>query len=479
MARTISPIDLIFLLIETPDTPMHVGGVMLLDRPRTGRVDLGARIVRAYRAARPRSPFDLVPEFVPTGMPRWRPVRHVDLDHHVQHLVLPPGATEQAFLRLIEDLHEPVLDRNRPGFRVWVIEGLPGDRLAIYFKVHHSLVDGISATVRVIASLAGARRAAPRPPFFAVDVGTRRARPSAGVRAQLAALSEKALTEAAAIRDASFGFARKAIRGLFAAGGTGSPPFTAAELPLNDTISAPRSFATLALPLAEMRSVAHAFGGTINDVAAAAVDGGLQAYLAELGCPCRRPLVAMCPVSLRDAGDTTATTNATAMFVPLSAPGASAAERMQQVVAAMRAGKAEMRGMSKDAALVYGASVLGFAAVAELAHAGSVTGHVANFVLSNVPGAADQRYIAGARLRAVFPVSVLGAGIGINVTLASHFDTMGLGFVGNRVALPDLERLARHTRRSFDRLAAAAYARTASDWPPSRRKAATAASRRR
>ena len=101
MARTIPPIDLIFLLLETPDTPMHVGGVMLFERPRGRRDDLVARIVRVYRSARPLPPFDQVPDLVPTGMPRWRQARRVDLDYHVQHLVLPPGATQQSFLRLI------------------------------------------------------------------------------------------------------------------------------------------------------------------------------------------------------------------------------------------------------------------------------------------------------------------------------------------------------------------------------------------
>lgn len=469
MARTIPPIDLMFLLIETPDAPMHVGGVMLFDRPPRARPGLVARIVRSYRAAKPLPPFDQLPEFVPTGMPRWRRVPSVDLDHHVQHLVLPPGATQQSFQRLIEDLHEPPLDRNRPGFRLWLIEGLPEDRFAIYFKVHHSLVDGISATMRVIASLATAPRARPGAPFFAVDVGGRRPPPPPGVLAELAALTQSALHEATAIRDVSIGYLRKALRGMMSQPASGGRPFGGPNLPLNDPIRTPRSFAMLALPLAEMRTVAHAFGGTINDVAAAAVDAGVHRLLADLGSRSPKPLVAMCPVSLREAGDTTATTTASAMFVPLGAPRAPAAERMRQVVAAMRAGKHEIRGMSKDAAIVYAASALGLAAVVERAHAGGVTGHVANLVLSNVPGAPDERYLGMARLRAVFPVSVLGAGIGLNVTLASHFDTMGLGFVGNRAALPDLDALARHTRKAFDELTAAAYAQTVSEWPAPRR----------
>ncbi len=479
MARTIPPIDLIFLLLETADTPMHVGGVMLFERPARGAADLVARIVRAYRAARPRAPFDQVPDFVATGMPRWRRVASIDLDYHVQHLVLPPGATDKTFVRQIEDLHEPLLDRNRPGFRVWIIDGLPDSRFAIYFKVHHSLVDGISATVRMVSSLATAPRARIPPPFFAVNVGPRQAAPPPGVLAEVKAFTENALHEATAVRDVGLGFVRKALQGLLARRPAGIRPFAGSDLPLNAPIRTPRSFATLALRLAEVRTVAHAFGGTINDVAAAIVDAGVQAYLSDLGCRPTKPLVVMCPVSLREAGDATATTNAAAIFVPLGEPRAAAAERMRQVILALRAGKDEIRAMSRDAAVVYAASLLGFAAVSEFAHAGGMTGHVANFVLSNVPGAREDRYVGGARLQAVFPVSVLGAGIGLNVTLSTHFDTMGLGFVGNRVALPDLDVLAEHTRRAFDELSAAAFKLAAGEWPAPRRRAAGRAPRRR
>jgi diacylglycerol O-acyltransferase / wax synthase len=478
VARSIAPVDLMFLLIETADAPMHVGGVMLFDRPAKGPADLVARIVRAYRSARPRAPFDQMPDFVAAGMPHWRRVRHVDADYHVRHLVLPPAATQRSFLRHIEDLHEPLMDRNRPGFRVWIIEGLPDGRFAIYFKVHHSLVDGISATMRVVASLSTSPRARLGAPFFAVNVGTRPP-PPPGVLAELAALTAAARSEATAIKDVSVSLVRNAFQAVLARRGKGSQPFTGPNLPLNAPIRTPRSFATLALSLAEVRTVAHAFGGTINDVAAAVVDAGIQAYLADLGCDCAKPLVAMCPVSLREAGDSTATTNASAMFVPLGEPRAAAADRMRQVIASLRAGKDEIRGMSKDAAVVYAASVLGFAAVSEMAHAGSVTGHVANFVLSNVPGAREDRYLGGARLRAVFPVSALGAGMGLNVTLASHFDTLGMGFVGNRAALPDLGELAEHTRRAFDELTAAAYVLAAGAWPAPKRRRAVVARRRR
>jgi diacylglycerol O-acyltransferase len=462
VTRRIPPVDLMWLLGETADSPTHVGGVMLFERPVRDRTDLVANIVRAYRAARPLPPFNLVPELVTTGLPHWRRIPQVDLDYHVRHLLLPPGASEATFLRLIEDLHEPMLDRNRPGFRVWLIEGLADDRFALYFKVHHSIIDGLSAMVRIVASLSPAPRARPLPPFYAVDVATRRPRHPRGLIAQLEALSRAALEEAGAIGDVSLGLATQALRRLLARRLRGSQAFAASDLPLNAPLRAPRSFAMLALPLGEMRALAHAFGGTINDVAAASVDAGLHRYLAGRGTRLTRPLVAMCPVSLRDPDDTAAATKATAIFVPLGAPGARPAQRMQQVVAALRSGKDDIRGMSKDAALVYGAAVLGLGAAAEFVRVGRLTGHVANFVLSNISGAREPRYLGGARLRVICPVSALGAGIGLNVTLASHDDTMGLGFVGNRAALPDLAELARHTRAAFAELRAAVPVRRSS-----------------
>jgi hypothetical protein len=135
MTKRIPPLDLMFLLTESADNPKHVGAVLPFKLPPSG----GARIVReiaeAYRAARPLPPFDFVPDLALTGMPRWKVAETTDMGYHVQHVALPAGSSDYDFLRLIEDLHETVLDRNRPGFRVHVIEGLAGGRFALYLKI--------------------------------------------------------------------------------------------------------------------------------------------------------------------------------------------------------------------------------------------------------------------------------------------------------------------------------------------------------
>lgn len=458
MSKTIPALDLMFLLTESPNSPKHVGAVLTFKLPAAG----GSRIVReiadAYRAAAPVPPFNFVPVLSMTGMPRWKVAGSVDMDYHVQHVALPVASSHDRFLRLVEDLHETVLDRNRPGFRVYIIEGLPDHTFAIYLKIHHAIVDGMSAMARVVSSMNEAADSTRIAPFFAIELAAHKPRPPKGFLEQIAALRSTTQRQTVALKDLYVGVLKKGLGTLLSSGASGSRPFTAPRTPMNEPIRTPRSFATLSLPLAEMRAAGKAFGGTLNDVAATIVDAGLHRYLDQLGKSPARPLVAMCPVSLRDAGDNEATTKATVMFVPLGAPSASTRERMEQVIAAIRSAKEEVRAMSKDTAMIYGISAFGLAEVAEVSQLGTVTKPVANFVLSNVPGAQIALSLNGARLTGMYPISALGAGVGLNVTLASYAGSMDFGFVANGVAMAHLPDLARHTREAYAELESAAAA---------------------
>lgn len=470
MSRNIPPLDLMWLLVETANAPTHVGALLLFERPARAPASFVADLVASYRSGEPRAPFDQIPSLVGTRLPHWRQAPSIDLEHHVQHLVLPAGATERTLVRLVEDLHEPMLDRNRPLFRLVFIEGLPDGRFAMYIKLHHAIIDGMSAISRIVASLATSPKERARPPMFAVDVSPPRTRHPQRLSAPVSAFNRSALRQTSALKDVSLGLVAKTLRRLLTKELTGSQPFAAAHLATNEPVRTPRSFAMLALPLDTMRDVGKAFGGTINDVAATIVDAGLQRYLDDLGRPTPKPLVTMLPVSLRDEGDTSAKTLASAMFVALGAPDAEPQDRMRQVMAAVAAGKADLRAMSKDAALLYATTILGIGTATEMSSAvGRVTGHLANFVLSNVPGSREDLYLHGAKLTAIFPISALALNVGVNVTLTSHAGTMFFGFVGNGIALPGFDRLARHTGDAFATLVAAP--KTAPKTAPKRRPA--------
>jgi WS/DGAT/MGAT family acyltransferase len=456
MTKRIPPLDLAFFLTESATAAKHVGAVMLFDTP-VGREQFVAKVVAAYRKRTPTPPFNYLPKLLGAAMPHFEPAADYDPEYHVQHLVLPRASTYESFLKLIADLHEGILDRNRPLFRLWAIEGLPENRFALYLKIHHGIIDGASGVQRIYAALSADAKARIGPPAFAVAMPApaRPPRPPKDLLEQIASLRTKSTRQTVALADVYLGAIKRALGSLFGKATAGSVPFSASPSPMNAPLGVARSFATMSLPLAEMRAVGKAFGGTLNDVAATIVDEGVHRYLRAAGHEFDHRLVGFCPVSLREEGDTEAATKASAIFVPFGEAVATVSERMGQVMTAMAAAKQEMRAMSKDAAMTYAITALTLAELSEATGANRVARPLANVVVSNVPGAKQTMYLGGARLVGCYPISALAVSVGLNVTLTSYADSMDFGIVGNGMTLRDLPELARHMRDAYEALKAA------------------------
>ena len=352
MTKPIPPLDLSWLLIESPTSTTHVGAMLLFKKP-AGRTPVVREIVEAYRAYRPAPPFNYVPELLGRGAPHFREVASWDPHYNIQHLALPAGARYDDLLRLIADVHEPMLDRDRPLFRCWIIEGVPGGMFAIYTKTHHSVIDGESGMKRLYAGLSTSDRHMVGKPGFALGVPAPTPHPPTPVAQRIATSIRAAVTQVGALNQVSIGALRKTLAGLVGSHLEGSLPFTAQHAPTNEPLKIGRRFATLSLPLEEMHEVARRFGATLNDVAVTVVDAGLHAYLRETGRAFAHPFISMCPVSLRADGDTTIGTRVSAMFVRLGEPRASASERIRQVADSIATAKKELGGMSNDAAMTY------------------------------------------------------------------------------------------------------------------------------
>ena len=458
MNKPIPPLDLMWLIMETPASPTHVGALLLFDKP-AGRPDMVLETVQAYRSFEPTPPFNYVPELGGARMPHFREVDSYDARYHVQHIALPAGATHDDLLRLVADLHEPTLDRGRPLFRNWFIDGVPGNRFAVYTKVHHAIIDGVSGTQRLYASLSTHARHSVPNPAFAAEQPVRKPRPPKALLDRLAQLGLSATKQTLALRDVSLGAFRKGIAALLGGDPVGSRAFSAQHGPMNEPMQMARSLATLSLPIEEMRVVSRHFGATLNDLSVTIVDEGVHRYLRQTGRAFPHRLVAMCPMSLRDEGDTEAGTKASAMFVHLGEHEATVVERIGQVVASIDTAKQELRSMTKDAAMVYAVAALGVAELTSAAHVDRVTPPLANLVISNVPGAREKMYLNGAPLVGTFPVSAIAASIGLNATLTSYHDRMDFGFVANGVALYELTEFARHVQDAYGELKAVASER--------------------
>lgn len=455
MTKMIPPLDLMWLLMETQAAPTHVGAMMLFEKPKR-RPGTVREIVEFYRSFEPTPPFNYIPELGGAHAPYFREVAHWDPRYHIQFLALPSGSSYDDFLRLIADLHEPLLDRSRPLFRLWVIDDVPGGRFAIYSKVHHAVIDGASGAQRMYASLSPKARDRTRPPAFAVRTSVRNPRPPKALAERLAAFGTTASKQTLALKDVSLGALRKAFTALSGSDPGGSQPFTAHPAPMNEPLTMSRTYATLSLPLKEMHEVGHHFGATLNDVAITIVDEGVHRYLRQTGRAFPHRLVAFCPMSLREEGDTEAATKASAMFVHLGDPASKVDKRIRQVVAQMAVAKQELRAMSKDAAMVYAVAVLGLAEFRTAPGIAQVMRPLANLVISNVPGGRETLYVNGARLAGTFPVSAVAASIGLNATLTSDAGRMDFGFIGSGASMYALPDLARQVGDAYQELKAAA-----------------------
>ncbi len=458
MTKPIAPLDLMWLVMESQANPTHVGALLLFEKPKD-RPEVVREIVDAYRAQVPSPPFNYIAELGGASLPHFRETDRFDAHYHVGHIALPDGATHDDLLRLVASLHEPMLDRDRPLFRDWLIDGVPDGRFALYTKVHHAIIDGVSGVRRIYASLRTSPRKGVPPAGFAVKVPAHSARAPKALIERLARLGILATRQTLAWRDVSFGAIRKGFASLLGGDPGASQPFSAHRAPMNEPIRAARSLATLSLPIEEMREVGRHFNATLNDLSVTIVDEGLHRYLRRTGRASSHRLVAMCPMSLRDESDTAAGTKASAMFVHLGDPDAPVDKRIAQVSSELSAAKEELRAMSKDAATTYAVAVLGLAELAQAPLVDRVAPPLANLIISNVPGGREKMYLNGAPCVGMFPVSAIAAAVGFNATLTSYHDRMDFGFVGNGASMYDLPSLARHVEDAYVELRSAAARR--------------------
>jgi len=452
MTRPMPLLDLASLLIERPGTPSNVGALMLLDPPPGLTAAAAAKqVARAYRAARPAPPFDAVPDLSVLALPRWRPTERVDPRRHVlRGTIEAPGDLEE-LCRHVARLHEPPLDRTRPMFNVYVLDGLASGQLAVYVKTHHAYCDGRYALERIFGRLPR-EPGAVAPPFFAGSDSEAAAGPDALRRAMTGGL-RSLFAQASAARELVSRLSATTRGG--AGGPRGNRPFAGPHTRFNEPIAAERSFAGFSLRLDAMRRVALSCNATLNDVVLAVVDAGVERLLAALGERPRQALVAMCPVSLRAPGDMEATTKAATLFVPLARPRSGAADRLRQVVANARAAKAEFNTLSHEAALDYAALAFGLWFASNTLGLGPIARPVVNLTVSNVGAVEGPRYLGACRLVAAYPVSMLAGPVGLNVTVVSVEDRMDFGIVANAAVLADAFELAQSCEAAFAQMARA------------------------
>ena len=455
----LSGLDSSFLHLEDGGAHMHVGACVVFDGPPPAYGDLvdslGARMrmIPRYRQRLMYVPLD-------QGRPVWVDDPQFRLPFHIRHTALPRPGTDAQLRRLTGRIFSQGLDRGRPLWELWLIEGLRGGRFALLSKTHHALIDGVSG-IDIASVIFDTRRDA-GPVRVPTETWAPKPLPT---RAQLLAdaLRERATGPGHAVRGATAVLAgprdlatraRGALIGLGALALAGLDP--APRTPFNRPIGPHRRFTWVDGSLAELRIVKEALGGTVNDVVLAAVAGALGAYMRRHGDETDGVLLkALVPVSVRIPSDNGALGNrVAAMRAPLPVGIRDPAERLAVITEAMA--EAKRSGQVVGAQALTGLS--GFASPTLVAHAARLQARqrLFNLVISNVPGPQTPLYLLGRRMRSIYPLVPLAANTALGVAVISYDGGLGFGLSADFDALRDLELLAGALRRAIAELVSAA-----------------------
>ncbi|MCV7259591.1 WS/DGAT/MGAT family O-acyltransferase [Mycobacterium shimoidei] len=435
----ISPTDSVFLLGESREHPMHVGGLTLFEPPEGAGPEFPREVYEALIEHQ---------DFQPTF--RKRPARllggianltwayddedDIDIHYHLRRQALPTPGRIRDLLELTSLLHSSLLDRHRPLWEGHFVEGLSDGRFALYTKFHHALVDGVSALrlmqrslskdpndleIRAVWSLPRRRHSTNRSRWQIVSqlAGSVAAFGPSTLSLARAALIEQQLTL----------------------------PFAAPRTMLNVPIGGARRCAAQSWSIDRLKSIKQAAGVSFNDVVLAMCAGALRYYLVDQNALPDTPLIAMVPVSLRKEEDADSGGNMVGTILcNLATDVEDPAKRLEAISESTRSNKKVFSELPRLQALALSALLLSPMALAIVPGLGTAAPPPFNIVISNVPGPTEPMYLRGARLDGNYPLSIALDGLALNITVVNNAGNLDFGLVGCRRSVPHLQRLLGH-----------------------------------
>ena len=452
----LSGLDYSFLAMEDAAAHGHIGGLGILDSD-TPDGPITFDVVRAMLESRLHlvAPYRRRLVSVPLGVdrPHWIEDEDFDLDFHMRHNAVPPPGDNRQLAELVARIHSRPLDRGRPLWEFYYIDGLADGGVAIYTKTHHSTIDGASGASLLEATMdLGPEGREVEPPteewrperepppwqMLGRSLGALALSPARLARFQVQAVRNG--IQAVRGRTPS---ARRETQMLSQPGGLAPRTF------FNRRITTHRSLAFGSVSLDDVKAVKNAFGTTVNDVIMAACAGALRRWLLDHDELPEKPLRAMVPISVRDESDTEVGNRVSAMVAVLPTTEPDAVERLQLAHQAMSVAKTQHAALPAD--LLQEFAEAAPPAVANLAFrlvsstpVADVVNPPFNVVISNVPGPPFPLYTAGARMRHSFPVSAITHGVGLNITVFSYDGLIDFGLVGCSDLTGDLWPLMGH-----------------------------------
>ncbi|MDH3755769.1 MAG: wax ester/triacylglycerol synthase family O-acyltransferase [Acidimicrobiia bacterium] len=461
--RQVAGPDTAFLYGERPEWHFHVSALMIVDPTDSDRFSLEEITAQLIRR------IDKVPQFRwklvegPLGLRLERPIwvddPEFDVQRHVGRVGVPSPGDDRALGELVGRLVSFKLDRTRPLWEMWIIEGLADGRVALLAKVHHSIIDGESGTelATLLFDLEPDPEPDQDPPPWVPEP-----QPSSIERLGLSA-GNAMMWPIRAGRVARQLARQGIVMGRHALGSEPpAQPLRAPRTPLNGTLTPERSFASAKVPIDEVKRVKNAFGVKLNDVVLAISSGALRRYLIELDALPEQPLIAQVPVSIRDDDSKDHVgTKVAAMFCSLATDVGDPTERLRAIHLSTTSGKDMRQELSSHHEVnLTDTTPPALIAMASrtwgLAGLDGRTPPIFNLIISNVPGPPFDLYLAGARIEAMFPMGPLLYGSGVNFTAVSSPERLDFGLMACPALVPDPWAIADKVQPALDELSTAA-----------------------
>jgi diacylglycerol O-acyltransferase len=445
MADRLSALDVSFLYMEQPTTPMHVGGLAVFQPPDEGfDYDRLVQLIedRISLVPRYRQKIRWVPGHL--ANPVWVDDADFDVTFHVRRSALPRPGSDSQLRELVSRLMSRRLDRNRPLWEMYLVEGLEGGRIAVITKTHHAMVDGISAVDigQVILDVTPTPRDVPDDLWMPAPVPHMIGLVADAVTELVRRPTAVVDTVRMGVLDArtTAGKLVGAVGGLAAAARIAARP--APSTPMNVTIGEQRRFGVARTDLDDYKRVRKAHGGTVNDVVLATVAGALRGWLLSRGeaVTASTSMRALVPVSVRTEDERGTVGNRVSSYLvdlPVGEP--DPVIRLSQVSYAMKGHKESGQSVGADALVALGGFAPPTLHSLGARAANGFTRRLFNLVVTNVPGPQFPLYAAGAQLLEMFPVVPLARGQGLSIGLTSYNGQVFYGLNADRDALPDVD----------------------------------------
>jgi len=438
-----------WLMLETKNRPMHVASLLIYSLPKGAPKDYLSALVSELRETTEfADPFNrklFYPELrsLLTTIPFWGEDHDLDLEYHVRHLALPEPGGERELGILISRLHSNPMDLSRPLWEYHVIEGLEDNRFAVYFRMHHSIVDGMSSIEMMQRSMSTDPKEISTPAIWSADGAPIQSLSLREVTSRLGnsfktmvPVTKKLIKVAESSLDSADAFTQ---------------PFQAPKTILNGRLKSQRRFATQQYDFERIKALSKLGDCTINDIVLALCSGALRAFLRELQALPSKSLTAGIPISLRTANDS-ASPAVSFIVASLATNIADPVRRLQAIKASTSRAKEMLKNMSKEEIESFN-NILATPQFLQTAlNLEGRTRPVYNVVISNVPGPRTPLYFRGSKLEAMYPVSAVTHGQALNITCYSYAGTLTFGFAGCRDTLPRMQRLAVETGKALDEL---------------------------